>query len=57
MQQCQYRVVPEETTLTYVSAGNLEGGNHTVTDLVVLDFRTDLIDDTTELVTEDITLL
>lgn len=50
-------MVPEETTLTYVSAGNLEGGNHTVTDLVVLDFRPDLVDDTTELVTEDITLL
>ena len=43
--------------MTYVSAGNLEGGNHTVTDLVVLDFRTDLVDDTAELVTEDVTLL
>lgn len=43
--------------MTYVSAGNLERGNHAVTDLVVLDFRTDLVDDTAELVTEDVTLL
>lgn len=42
---------------TYVSASNLERSNDTFADLVVRDCRADLVNDTTELVAEDVALL
>lgn len=54
---CQRVIRPSRERRTYVSASNLERGHDSVTLLQVLDARTQLVDNTAELVSKDIPFL